>query len=108
MTNKIKLSFLDILPNREELLKYATFCSNSKLLVEFDSEDDEVLNKAFDEFYANCEELGLSDEAVNELIDSLVIARAFYLAQTDIELEVELESDLNSDLLQRSESGEHH
>ena len=91
--NKIEINLRDILPSKEELLKFGILMKNrDEMLVEEDYETDEnqELIKDFDEA---CSGFGVDGD---ELLRSLIIARAFYLSQIELNIE-DMVEDVNND-----------
>lgn len=95
--SKIEINLRDILPSKEELLKFGILMKNrDEMLVEEDYETDENqdLIKEFDE---TCSGFGVDGD---ELLRSLIVARAFYLSQIElniddrIALEIEVAEDI--------------
>ena len=87
--NKIEINLRDILPSKEELLKFGILMKNrDDMLVEDDYETNgnQELIKEFDEA---CSGFGVDGD---ELLRSLIIARAFYLSQ----LEIDITEDVNN------------
>ena len=82
--SKIEINLCDILPSKEELLKFGILMKNrDEMLVEDDYETNEnqELIKEFDEA---CSGFGVDGD---ELLRSLIIARAFYLSQIELNLD---------------------
>ena len=95
--SKIEINLRDILPSKEEILKFGILMKNrDEMLVEEDYETDENqdLIKEFDE---TCSGFGVDGD---ELLRSLIVARAFYLSQIElniddrIALEIEVAEDI--------------
>lgn len=94
---KIEINLRDILPSKDELLKFGILMKNrGEMLVEEDYETNEnqELIKGFDE---TCSGFGVDGD---ELLRSLIVARAFYLSQIElniddrIALEIEVAEDI--------------
>lgn len=82
--SKIEINLRDILPSKEELLKFGILMKNrDEMLVEedYETEDNQELIKEFDE---TCSGFGVDGD---ELLRSLIIARAFYLSQIELSLD---------------------
>lgn len=82
--NKIEINLRDIIPSSEELLKFGILMKNrDEMLVEEDYETNEnqELIKEFDEA---CSGFGVDGD---ELLRSLIIARAFYLSHIELSIE---------------------
>ena len=82
--SKIEINLRDILPSKEELLKFGILMKNrDEMLVEEDYETNEnqELIKEFDE---TCSGFGVDGD---ELLRSLIVARAFYLSQIELNIE---------------------
>lgn len=82
--SKIEINLRDILPSKEELLKFGILMKNrDEMLVEEDYEtaDNQTLIREFDE---TCSGFGVDGD---ELLRSLIIARAFYLSQIELNIE---------------------
>lgn len=103
--NKIEINLRDILPSKEELLKFGILMKNrDDMLVEEDYEtaDNQELIKEFDE---TCSGFGVDGD---ELLRSLIIARAFYLSQIELSfddsiaennaLEIDIAEDTSSEV----------
>ena len=89
---KIEINLRDILPSKDELLKFGILMKNrDEMLVEEDYEtsENQELIKKFDE---TCSGFGVDGD---ELLRSLIVARAFYLSQ--LELSLESSAELNID-----------
>lgn len=95
--SKIEINLRDILPSKDELLKFGILMKNrDEMLVEEDYETDEnqELIKEFDE---TCSGFGVDGD---ELLRSLIVSRAFYLSQIElniddrIALEIEVAEDI--------------
>lgn len=81
---KIEIKLDDVLPSKEEILKFGVLMKNrDTLLVEEDYEtpENEAKIKSFDEVCSGC---GVDGD---ELLRALIVARAFYLSVLEIELE---------------------
>ena len=81
--SKIEINLRDILPSKEELLKFGILMKNrDEMLVEedYETEDNQELIKEFDEA---CSGFGVDGD---ELLRSLIVARAFYLSQLEIDI----------------------
>lgn len=81
--NKIEINLRDILPSKEELLKFGILMKNrDEMLVEEDYETagNQTLIREFDE---TCSGFGVDGD---ELLRSLIVARAFYLSQLEIDI----------------------
>lgn len=81
--SKIEINLRDILPSKEELLKFGILMKNrDEMLVEedYETEDNQELIKQFDEA---CSGFGVDGD---ELLRSLIVARAFYLSQLEIDV----------------------
>ena len=81
--NKIEINLRDILPSKDELLKFGILMKNrDDMLVEEDYEtsENQELIKEFDE---TCSGFGVDGD---ELLRSLIVARAFYLSQLEIDI----------------------
>lgn len=81
--SKIEIKLRDILPPKEELLKFGILMKNrDEMLVEedYETEDNQELIKEFGEA---CSGFGVDGD---ELLRSLIIARAFYLSQLEIDI----------------------
>lgn len=94
--SKIEIKLKDILPSKEELLKFGILMKNrDDMLVEEDytTDENQELVKEFDE---TCSGFGVDGD---ELLRSLIVARAFYLSQIElniddrIALEIEVAED---------------
>ena len=86
--SKIEINLRDILPSKDELLKFGILMKNREdMLVEEDYETDEnqELIKEFDE---TCSGFGVDGD---ELLRSLIVARAFYLSQLEIDIAEDVE-----------------
>ena len=86
--SKIEINLRDVLPSKDELLKFGILMKNrDDMLVEEDYETDEnqELIKEFDEV---CSGFGVDSD---ELLRSLIVARAFYLSQLEIEIAEDVE-----------------
>ena len=82
--SKIEINLRDILPSKEELLKFGILMKNrEEMLVEedYETEDNQELIKGFDEA---CSGFGVDGD---ELLRSLIVARAFYLSQLELSLQ---------------------
>lgn len=82
--SKIEINLRDILPSKEELLKFGILMKNrDEMLVEEDYEtsENQELIKEFDE---TCSGFGIDGD---ELLRSLIVARAFYLSQIELNLD---------------------
>ena len=82
--SKIEINLRDILPSKEELLKFGILMKNrDEMLVEEDYEtaDNQELIKEFDDA---CGGFGVDGD---ELLRSLIVARAFYLSQIELSLD---------------------
>ena len=82
--SKIEINLRDILPSKEELLKFGILMKNrDDMLVEEDYETDEnqEIIKEFDE---TCSGFGVDGD---ELLRSLIVARAFYLSQIELNID---------------------
>ena len=81
---KIEINLRDILPSKDELLKFGILMKNRyEMLAEEDYEtsDNQELIKEFDE---TCSGFGVDGD---ELLRSLIVARAFYLSQIELNIE---------------------
>ena len=81
---KIEINLRDILPSKDELLKFGILMKNrDEMLLEEDYEtsEDQELIKEFDE---TCSGFGVDGD---ELLRSLIVARAFYLSQIELNIE---------------------
>ena len=88
--SKIEINLRDILPSKDELLKFGILMKNrDEMLVEEDYETDENQN-LIREFDETCSGFGVDGD---ELLRSLIVARAFYLSQ--LELSLESSAELN-------------
>lgn len=86
--SKIEINLRDILPSKEELLKFGVLMQNrDEMLVEedYETEDNQELIKDFDEA---CSGFGVDGD---ELLRSLIVARAFYLSQLEIDIAEDVE-----------------
>ena len=84
MKNKIEINLRDILPSKDELLKFGILMKNrDEMLVEEDYETDEN-QKLIQEFDETCSGFGVDGD---ELLRSLIVARAFYLSQIELNIE---------------------
>ena len=86
--SKIEINLRDILPSKEELLKFGILMKNrDEMLVEEDYEtsENQELIKEFDE---TCSGFGVDGD---ELLRSLIVARAFYLSQLEIDIAEDIE-----------------
>lgn len=86
--SKIEINLRDILPSKEELLKFGILMKNrDDMLVEedYETEDNQELIKEFDEA---CSGFGVDGD---ELLRSLIVARAFYLSQLEIDIVEDVE-----------------
>lgn len=82
--NKIEINLRDILPSKDELLKFGILMKNrDDMLVEedYETEDNQELIREFDE---TCSGFGVDGD---ELLRSLIVARAFYLSQIELNIE---------------------
>lgn len=82
--SKIEINLRDILPSKEQLLKFGILMKNrDEMLVEEDYEtaDNQKLIREFDE---TCSGFGVDGD---ELLRSLIVARAFYLSQIELNIE---------------------
>ena len=85
---KIEINLRDILPSSEELLKFGILMKNrDEMLVEedYETEDNQELIKEFDEA---CSGFGVDGD---ELLRSLIVARAFYLSLLEIDVAEDIE-----------------
>lgn len=92
--SKIEINLRDILPSKDELLKFGILMKNrDEMLVEEDYETDEnqELIKEFDE---TCSGFGVDGD---ELLRSLIVARAFYLAQIEINITEDTSSEVSGE-----------
>ena len=81
---KIEINLRDILPSKDELLKFGILMKNrDEMLVEEDYETDEN-QKLIREFDETCSGFGVDGD---ELLRSLIVARAFYLSQIELNIE---------------------
>ena len=82
MTNKLKIELSDVLPSPLELANFHILQKNQQSLLEIDinKPEDQV---ALEEYYNACEALGIDGEV---LLNSMILARIYYLANTEIEL----------------------
>ena len=86
--SKIEINLRDILPSKDEILKFGILMKNrDEMLVEEDYEtaDNQELIKEFDE---TCSGFGVDGD---ELLRSLIVARAFYLSQLEIDITEDVE-----------------
>lgn len=81
---KLKINLDDILPDEEALVKLKFIVQNQESLIEDDTDNEENKQKLTD-FHDMCERVGIDG---NTLLEALVLARLFYLAQTEINLTV--------------------
>ena len=82
--SKIEINLHDILPSKDELLKFGILMKNrDEMLVDEDYEtaDNQKLIREFDE---TCSGFGVDGD---ELLRSLIVARAFYLSQIELNIE---------------------
>lgn len=92
--SKIEINLRDILPSKDELLKFGILMKNREdMLVEEDYETDEnqELIKEFDE---TCSGFGVDGD---ELLRSLIVARAFYLSQLEIDITEDTSSEVSGE-----------
>lgn len=87
MTNKIVLTLRDVLPDKESLVKYRALCDNASEYMQYDDPEDDGIQELLNQYYEDCQELGIPEESADELLDSLQMARVFYLAQIEVSLE---------------------
>lgn len=82
MTNKLKIELSDVLPSPLELSNFHILQKNQQSLLEIDIDkpEDQV---ALEEYYKACEALGIDGEV---LLNSMILARIYYLANTEIEI----------------------
>ena len=82
MTNKLKIELSDVLPSPLELSNFHILQKNQKELLEIDVDkhEDQV---ALEEYYKACEGLDIDGEV---LLNSMILARIYYLANTEIEI----------------------
>ena len=82
MTNKLKIELSDVLPSPLELSNFHILQKNQLELleIEIDKPEDKV---ALEEYYKACEGLGIDGEV---LLNSMILARIYYLANTEIEI----------------------
>ena len=86
--NKIEINLRDILPSKEELLKFGILMKNrDEMLVEEDYETNEN-QELIKEFGETCSGFGVDGD---ELLRSLIVARAFYLSQLEIDITEDVE-----------------
>ena len=84
MMSKIEINLHDILPSKNELLKFGILMKNrDEMLVEEDYETSEN-QKLIKEFDETCSGFGVDGD---ELLRSLIVARAFYLSQIELNIE---------------------
>lgn len=91
MNKDIKLQILlsEILPSKEELIKFKILMENQEDLVDTPETEDNL--KAYREFMINCQELDFDGES---LYDVVVVSESLKFAKDNIEL---TESDEESD-----------
>ena len=82
MTNKLKIELSDVLPSPLELSNFHILQKNQLELleIEIDKPGDQV---ALEEYYEACEGLDIDGEV---LLNSMILARIYYLANTEIEI----------------------
>ena len=82
MTNKLKIELSDVLPSPLELSNFHILQKNQQSLLEIDIDkpEDQV---ALEEYYKTCEALDIDGEV---LLNSMILARIYYLANTEIEI----------------------
>ena len=82
MTNKLKIELSDVLPSPLELSNFHILQKNQQELLEIDinTTEDQV---ALEEYYKACEGLDIDGEV---LLNSMILARIYYLANTEIEI----------------------
>ena len=82
MTNKLKIELSDVLPSPLELSNFHILQKNQRELleIEIDKPEDQV---ALEEYYKACDGLGIDGEV---LLNSMILARIYYLANTEIEI----------------------
>ena len=104
MTNKLKIELSDVLPSPLELSNFHILQKNQQSLLEIDIDkfEDQV---ALEEYYKACEALDIDGEV---LLNSMILARIYYLANTEIEIvdglsAVEEETFLDHDLKELAE-----
>lgn len=80
----IEIKLKDILPSKDDLLKFGILMKNrDDMLIEEDYEaiENQELIKEFDE---TCSGFGVDGD---ELLRSLIVARAFYLSQIELNID---------------------
>ena len=82
MSNKLKIELSDVLPSPLELSNFHILQKNQQSLLEIDIDkpEDQV---ALEEYYKACEALDIDGEV---LLNSMILARIYYLANTEIEM----------------------
>ena len=82
MSNKLKIELSDVLPSPLELSNFHILQKNQLELleIEVDKPEDQV---ALEEYYKACEALNIDGEV---LLNSMILARIYYLANTEIEI----------------------
>lgn len=84
LNNDIKLQILlsEILPSKEELIKFKILMENQEDLVDTPETEDNL--KAYQEFMINCQELDFDGES---LYDVVVVSESLKFAKENIEIE---------------------
>lgn len=79
---KLQILLSEILPSKEELIKFKILMENQEDLVDTPETEDNL--KAYQEFMINCQELDFDGES---LYDVVVVSESLKFAKENIEIE---------------------